>query len=74
MSPIGLTIRDGSGVRRAARPFLKRYQVSDTATLSTDSNRTEAQDVIREGIRRGVVRVIPIPGCGTHVRVVRTQV
>jgi len=71
MSPSGITIRKGSDRRIAARPVPARYELNNPTNLSSASNRTEAQDVIREGIRRGVVRVLPIPGCPTHVRVVR---
>ena len=71
MSPSGLTIRNNAGGRNSAHPVPMRLELNNPSNLSSASNRVEAQDVIREGIRRGVVRVVPIPGCPTHVRVVR---
>ncbi len=71
MPPAGLSIKNGSGGLRPARMRLIRYELNNPSHLSSTSNRTEAQVVIRDGIRRGVIRVVPLPGCPTHVRVVR---
>jgi hypothetical protein len=39
--------------------------------LEADSHRPEVQEIIRDGIRRGTLRVRPIPGCPGRVRVTR---
>ena len=73
MSPLGLAIRNSSNIRKPARAFAKRFDLTDPENLSSHSNRTEAQDVIREAIRRGEVRVLPTPGCPNLVRVIPTE-
>ena len=73
MTPLIATLKHAPTGRRLVRPGSVRYDLSDTATLSAASNRPEAQAVIREGIRQGIVRVFPIPGCFSHVRVVRVM-
>lgn len=44
---------------------------SDVTTLSRESDRPEVQEMIREAIRRGSIRVMPVPGCDTRVRIIR---
>lgn len=73
MAPLGLMLRDRSNGRRSAGPVPVRHELTDPSSLSRSSNRAEAQEVIREGIRKGIIRVYPIAGCPTHVRVVRIQ-
>lgn len=73
MAPMTVTMKNAPSGRRLVRSGSARYELSDPANLSTASNRPEAQSVIREGIHQGIVRVVPIPGCPTHVRVVRVQ-
>ena len=71
MAPLTVTLKNAPSVRRLVRPGAVRYDLSDPANLSAASNQPEAQAVIREGIRLGIVRVLPIPGCFSHVRVIR---
>jgi hypothetical protein len=44
--------------------------LSDLDALAAGSHRPDVQSLIRDGIRRGVIRVMPIPGCPHRVRVV----
>jgi hypothetical protein len=71
MAPLALTFRNGTAGRKSARPVPPRYALNDPSNLSSDSDLIEVQSVIREGIRRGLVRVVPVAGCPTHVRVIR---
>jgi hypothetical protein len=41
--------------------------------LGAESDRPEVQQIIREGIRRGTLRVVPIPGCMDRVKVIRNH-
>ncbi len=70
MAPLTVTMKHAPSGRRLVRPGSVRYDLGDPANLSAASNRLEAQAVIRDGIRQGIVRVVPICGCPSHVRVV----
>jgi hypothetical protein len=39
------------------------------ASLEADSDLLQVQGIIREAIRRGTIRVQPIPGCVNRVRI-----
>lgn len=71
MSPMTLTMQRASRDRRPSRPVLGCFDLSNLSRLEAGSQLPEAQRVIREGIRRGVIRVVPIPGSSTRVRILR---
>lgn len=52
-----------------ARPSPSHIDAAYFAALETDSYLPEVQEVIREAIRTGLVRVEPVPGCPTRVRI-----
>jgi len=56
---------------RLRRPRRGPSVAGDAATLAAESDRPEVQALIREGIRRGTLRVVPDPDSPDRVRVVR---
>lgn len=71
MSPMTLTMQRATRDRRPGRPALGCFDLSNLSRLEAGSQLPEAQRVIREGIRRGVIRVVPITGSSTRVRIIR---
>lgn len=61
--------RPAARVRLASGPSPADHR-PDVAALQAGSHRPEVQKAIREWIRRGVVRVIPLPGTQSRVRVI----
>lgn len=74
MAPLLVTMKKAPSGRRLVRPGSVRYDLGDPIKLSADSNLPTVQAVIREGIRQGIVRVLPIPGSFSHVRVILVQI
>lgn len=70
MAPTGPTMKAAPG-RLSSRSRSSRPYVSSLASLDADSHRPDVQEIIREGIRRGTLRVQPLPGSDSKVRIVR---
>jgi hypothetical protein len=70
MAPTGLTMKAAPG-QQTLRPRPSQRSNHSVARLEADSHRPDVQAIIREEIRRGALRVRPIPGCMNRVRIVR---
>ena len=61
---------------KKAAPLIRRRRsssaadLSDLEALAAGSHRGDIQDLIRDGIRGGLLRVVPVPGCFHRVRVI----
>jgi hypothetical protein len=42
-------------------------------SLEADSHRPEVQTIIRDAIRRGTIRVQPVPGCENRVKISQAE-
>ena len=73
MPPVALTMKNVASGRRLIRPGQTRHEPDDPSNLGAASDRPEGQAMIRDAIRRGVIRVVPIPGSTSQVRVIRVQ-
>lgn len=71
MTLTSLTPREAPPGLRLRRPRRGPSLAGDAATLAAESDRLDVQSMIREGIRRGTLRVTPDPESPDRVRVVR---
>ncbi len=46
------------------------FEPADMASMETNSDRPEIQSIIREAIRRGTIRVIPVRDRPDHIKIV----
>ena len=70
MAPTGPTMRAAPG-RLSSRSRSSRPYQSSLASLEADSHRPDVQQIIRDGIRRGTLRVQPVPGSDSKVKIIR---
>jgi hypothetical protein len=73
MSPMTLTMQRASRDRTPYRTGTGRFDLTNLSRLEAGSQLPEAQRVIREGIRRGAIRVVPVSGCTSRVRIIRNS-
>ncbi len=73
MSPMTLTMQRAARDRQPSRPGSGRFDLWNLSRLEAGSQLPEAQRVIREGIQRGAIRVVPVSGCAARVRIIRTS-
>ena len=71
MVSLTTTVRKAPAGRLVIRSKSSQSETTYFATLEADSHRPEAQEAIREAIRRGAIRVKPVPGCENRVKIVR---
>jgi hypothetical protein len=72
MSPTSPAVKAVPAPTGAPASYPASFSDSDLlCVLGAGSNQPETQDVIREGIHQGKIRVVPIPGCDDRVEVVR---
>jgi hypothetical protein len=71
MAPMTLRMQPSTRDRRPLRSGFGSFDLSNLCRLEAGSQLPEAQRVIRDGIRRGMIRVVPVPGCTSRVRIVR---
>jgi hypothetical protein len=72
MSPMTLTMQRATRDRQPIRSGSGHFNLFNLSRLEAGSQLPEAQRVIRDGIRRRAIRVIPIAGCAARVRIIRT--
>jgi hypothetical protein len=70
MPPTASTLQRASTNRLTRRLRSSFVDPSDFASLELQSHRGEVQDMIRDAIREGTIRVRPIPGCAQRVSIV----
>lgn len=63
------TPHEATVLRRPRPKPTSNHRLPDLVALEAGSHRPEVQRVIAEWIRRGVIRVVPIPGCENQVRI-----
>jgi hypothetical protein len=56
-------------IRLTGRTKVSSNSLFYFASLEADSHLAQVQDIIRDAIRRGTIRVQPIPGCVNRVRI-----
>jgi hypothetical protein len=71
MVPSGVFVEKPAPGRIRLRPHSARHSLSDLTSLETKSDRPEVQEFLREAIRQGRIRVQPLPGSPTQVKIVR---
>ena len=59
---------------RSRKPGNQEDEGNGWIALQADSNRPEVQEMIRREIRRGAIRVRPLPGDANRVEIVRVSV
>jgi hypothetical protein len=73
MTPSVTPLRNALSSPSKRRAGLARIDPRDLATLEAESHRSEVQQIIYEGIRRGTIRVQPFPGSDDLVKIVRVS-
>jgi hypothetical protein len=56
-------------IRLAGRTAMSNNSLFYFSSLEADSHLPEVQGIIRDAIRRGTIRVQPVPGCVNRVRI-----
>lgn len=59
------------GEARSPSPVRPPVICNDWTALEADSNRLAAQEMIRQEIHKGSIRVRPVPGDPTRVRIIQ---
>jgi hypothetical protein len=72
MLPESLSVR-AMGIS-SRKPTTQESGRRNWIALQADSNRPEVQEMIRREIRRGAIRVSPLPGDSNRVLIVRADV
>lgn len=71
MVPSGVFVEKPAPGRIRLRPHSARHTLSDLTSLETESDRPDVQEFLREAIRQGRIRVLPLPGFPAQVKIVR---
>lgn len=68
---VATILQKSPGVRLAPQTRSPQFQISYLASLEADSHLPEVQNLIRDAIQRGTIRVFPAADCPQRVRIIQ---